>query len=77
MPFGVMSGVELGMGALDGVVIVEGKRQFGVNLGSPIVTNGTFAMRSSQITLRSCCSSYRERLCLLTAQSDNTHMVCC
>jgi len=38
-----------------GVVIVEGKGQFlGVNLGHPIVTNGAFATRSSQITLRTC-----------------------
>jgi len=28
MPFGVVSGVGLGMGVLDGVVIVEGEEQF-------------------------------------------------
>ena len=28
MPFGVVSGVRLGMGVFDGVVIVEGKGQF-------------------------------------------------
>ena len=39
------------MGVLDGVVIVEGKGPvLGVNLGRPVVTNGT-ATRSSQITL--------------------------
>jgi len=33
-----------------GVVIVEGERAvWGVNLGRPIVTNGAFATRSSQI----------------------------
>jgi len=36
-----VSGVGRWMGVLDGVVIVEGKRQFsGVNLGRPIVSNG-------------------------------------
>jgi len=40
MPFGMVSGVGRGMGVLDGVVIVEGNGQFGVNLGRPIVTNG-------------------------------------
>ena len=55
MPFGVMKGVGQGMGVLDGVVIVEGEGAvLGVNLGLPIVTNGAFAMRSSQITLRTC-----------------------
>jgi len=38
-----------------GVVIVEGEGTvLGVNLGRPIVTNGVFATRSSQITLRTC-----------------------
>ena len=56
MPFGVVRGVGRGMGVLEGGVIVEGKGQFwGVNLGRPIVTNGAFATRSSQITLRTCC----------------------
>jgi len=37
------------------VVIVEGERAvLGVNMGRPIVTNGAFATRSSQITLRTC-----------------------
>jgi len=55
MPFGVVSGVGLGMGVLDGVVIVEREVAVsGVNLGRPIVTNGAFATRSSQITLRTC-----------------------
>jgi len=30
------------MGALDRVVIIEGKGGFGINLGHPIVTNGDF-----------------------------------
>jgi len=42
MPFGLVSGVGRGMGVLDGVDIVEGKGQFGVNLRHPIVTNGDF-----------------------------------
>jgi len=37
------------------VLIVEGKRAvLEVNLGRPIVTNGAFAPRSSQIILRTC-----------------------
>ena len=37
------------------VVIVERERAvLGVNMGRPIVTNGAFATRSSQITLRTC-----------------------
>jgi len=41
MPFGVVSGVGLGMGVLDGVAIAEGEgRDLGVNLGRRIVTNG-------------------------------------
>ena len=39
---GMVSGVGQGMGVLDGVVIVEGKGSFGVNLGHPIITNGYF-----------------------------------
>ena len=36
-------------------MIVEGEGAvFGVNLGRPIVTNGAFATRSSQISLRTC-----------------------
>jgi len=38
------------------VVIVKGEGAvLGVNMGRPIVTNGAFATRSSQITLRTCC----------------------
>jgi len=55
MPFGVVSGVRLDMGVVDGVVIVKGEGAvLGVNLGCPIVTNGAFATCSSQITLRTC-----------------------
>ena len=42
-----------------------------VNLGHPIVTNGTFAMRSSQITLRTCCSSHRESVRTATGSGLN------
>jgi len=36
-------------------VIVKGEEAvLGVNLGSPIVTNGAFTTHSSQITLRTC-----------------------
>jgi len=55
MPFGVVSGVGLGMGVLDGGC--DYRREgtvLGVNLGRPIGTNGAFATRSSQITLRTC-----------------------
>jgi len=46
MPFGVVSGVDRGMGVLDG----SGYRRregavLGLNLGHPIVTNGNFATR--------------------------------
>jgi len=55
MPFGAVSGVSRGMGVLDGVVIVKGEGAvLRVNLGHPIVTNGAFVTRSSQITLRTC-----------------------
>jgi len=36
MPFGVVSGAGLGMGVLDGEVIVEGKGQFGGEFGAYI-----------------------------------------
>jgi len=55
MSFAMVSGVVLGMGVLDfAMVIVEGERAVlgRVNLGLPILTNGAFATRSSQITLR-------------------------
>jgi len=55
MPFGVLTGIGRGMGVLNGVVIVKGEGAIlGVNLGHPIITNGAFAMRSSQFTLRTC-----------------------
>jgi len=58
MPFGVVSWIELSMGVLhfggdrrrERAVFVGG----GVNFGRPVVTNGGFATRSSQITLRTC-----------------------
>jgi len=43
MPFGMMSGVGRGTGAIDGDgdrLIVEGKWIWGVNLGRHIVTSG-------------------------------------
>jgi len=41
MLFGVVSGVDRGMGTLDGVVIVEWEMAvLGVSVGRPIVTNG-------------------------------------
>ena len=52
-----MSGVGLVVGVLDfGGDRRRGRGSFGVNLGRPIVTNGAFARRSSQITLRTCFS---------------------
>ena len=60
MPFGMVSGVDRGMGVLDGGGDCRrGRSSFGVNLGRPIVTNGAFATRSSQITLRTCCFCLR------------------
>ena len=45
------------MGAM---VIIEGEGPvLRVNLGRPIVTNGAFATRSSQITLRTCLRLYQ------------------
>ena len=59
MPFGMVSGVGRRRGVLDRVMIVKGKGQFwGVNLGRPIVTNGAFALRSSHVTLRTCCCCF-------------------
>jgi len=56
MPFGVVSGVGLGMSVLDfGGDRRRGRGSFGVNFGHPIVTNGAFATRSSQNTLKTCC----------------------
>jgi len=55
IPFGMVSGVGRGMGVLDGGGDCRGERAvLGVNLGRPIVTNGAFATRSSQITLKAC-----------------------
>ena len=42
MPFGVVRGVGRWIDVLDGVEIVEGKGQFGSNVGHPIVTNRDF-----------------------------------
>ena len=60
MLFEVVSGVSRRTGVLDGVVIVEGEGAVlgAVNLGRPIVTNGAFATRSSQITSRTCFLSF-------------------
>jgi len=54
MPFGVVSVVCRGMGVLDeGGDRRRGRGSFcGMDLGRPTVTNGAFATRSSQITLR-------------------------
>jgi len=53
MPFGVVRGVGRGTGVLDGGSDRRRRRAvLGMNLGRPIVTNGAFATRSSQITLR-------------------------
>jgi len=52
MPFGMMSRVRLGMGVLDfGGDRRRERGSLGVNLGRPIVTNGAFSTRSSQISL--------------------------
>jgi len=49
------------------VVIVEGEGAvLGVNFGRTIVTNGAFASRSSQITLRTCL------ILTVTCWSDHT-----
>ena len=51
MPFGMVSGVGQRMGVLDGGGECRRERgSFGVNLGRPIVTDGT-ATRCSKITL--------------------------
>jgi len=43
IPVGVVSGVGLGMGVLDGVEIVKGEGAvFGINVRHPIITNGDF-----------------------------------
>jgi len=49
MPFGVVSGVGLGMGVLNfGGDRRSGRGRFGVNLGCPIVTNGDLLRRCDQ-----------------------------
>jgi len=55
MPFGVVRGVGQGMGVLDaGGDRRRGRASFEVNLVRPVVTNGAFVTRSSQVTLRTC-----------------------
>jgi len=50
MPFGLVSGIGLGMDILDfGGDSRRGRGSLGVNLGRPIVTSGSFATRSSQV----------------------------
>jgi len=58
MPFGVVSGVGRWVGVLDrGGDRRRERAVLGVNLECLIVTSGTFATRSSQITLRTCYKS--------------------
>jgi len=61
-----VSGVWLGIGVLDfgGDRRSEGAT-LGVNLGRPIVINGAFATRSSQINLRTCSQNGREFTAML------------
>ena len=55
MLFGVVSGVGLDVGVLDGGGNCQsGRGSLRVNLGRLIVTNGAFATHSFQITLRTC-----------------------
>jgi len=55
MPFGVLSGVGLGMDVLDGDGDCRrGRGSFGSEFGHPIVTKGAFVTCSSQITFRTC-----------------------
>jgi len=63
MLFGVVSGVDRrGMCVLERSGDRRREGQFwGVNLGRPNVTNGAFATRSSQITLRTCYYYYESR----------------
>jgi len=50
MPFGVVRGVGRGMGVLDGVIIVEWEGAIlEVNVGRPIVTNGTLLRRCVEV----------------------------
>ena len=64
MPFRMVNEVCRGMGVLDGVVIVKGKRQFflGGDLWRPIITNGTLLHSCESDALF---SSYFEDLLLL------------
>jgi len=55
MPFGVVSGVGLGMGVLDfGGDRRKGRGSLGVNLRRPIITNGDFVVSL-------CGSAYSDR----------------
>ena len=56
MSFGVVSGVGLGMGVLD---FGGDRRMEGAVLADEFVTNGAFATRSFQITLRTCLNCCR------------------
>ena len=61
------------MGVLDG----DGDRRregavLGVNLGRPIVTNGAFATRSSQITAQSCANLTSSHFIVCTCLSRIT-----
>jgi len=59
MPFGMVIGVGRGIGVLDGGDDRgRGRDSFGVNLGRPIVTNGTLRRGCSQITLGRTCHYY-------------------
>jgi len=71
MPFGVVRGVGRGTGVLDGGGDRRrGRGSFGVNFGRTIVTNGAFATRSSQITLRTCIDSERRAKNVATAANS-------
>jgi len=51
MPFGVVSGVGRGMSVLDGVHYHRRRRAFlGVNLGCPIVVNGTLLRSCAKVS---------------------------
>ena len=55
MPFGVVSGIDRGMGVLDGGGDRRRKRgSFGVNVGRPVVTKGDFVASL-------CASAYSDR----------------
>ena len=55
MPFGVVSGVGLGMGVLDfGGDRRRGRSSLGVNLWRPIITNGDFVASLCVYSRSSC-----------------------